>query len=57
MNPDTQNTDFDIKDLPILYSISLYMTSIKENKPASDFLKQYPAEKIYEICFRNKTNA
>ena len=57
LDADITSIDFDKNELPLLYSLSTYMASIKENKAASDFLEKYPAKKIYELCLENKANA
>ncbi len=51
LDADITSIDFDKNELPLVYSLSTYMTLIKENKAASDFLEKYPVKKIYELCF------
>jgi hypothetical protein len=51
ISPNSNITDFDKNELPVLYSLCLYMNSIKENKAAKHFLEQYSIDKIQELCF------
>lgn len=44
---DITSIDFDKNELPLLYSLCTYMTSIKENKAASDFFKKISRRKKF----------
>lgn len=50
MRPNYSISDFDKRELPFLYTLCLYMSTIKENKYAIRFLENNSSEKILTYC-------
>lgn len=49
VNPASISSEISSSEIPLLYSLCLYMLSIKENQPASDFLQKYSTEKVFAL--------